>query len=50
VTDLTDTLPLELPHGDDLAVSRDTDFFHVGEQLDEREREVLRRVREYCDT
>jgi glutaryl-CoA dehydrogenase len=50
VTDLTDTLPLELPRGDDLAVSRDTDFFHVGELLDEREREVVRRVREYCDT
>jgi glutaryl-CoA dehydrogenase len=50
VTDPTDTLPLELPRGDDLAVSRDTDFFHVGELLDDHEREVLRRVREYCDT
>jgi len=39
-----------MPRGDDLAVSRGTDFFHVGELLDEREREVLRRVREYCDT
>jgi glutaryl-CoA dehydrogenase len=50
VTDLTDTLPLELPRGDDLALSRGTDFFHVGELLDEHEREVVRRVREYCDT
>ena len=50
MTDLTNTIPLELPRGDDLALSRGTDFFHVGEQLDEREREVLRRVREYCDT
>ena len=50
MTDLTDPLPLEMPRGDDLAVSRGTDFFHVGELLDEREREVLRRVREYCDT
>ena len=50
MTDLTDPLPLETPRGDDLAVSRGTDFFHVGELLDEREREVLRRVREYCDT
>ena len=57
LTDLTDTVPLadldrsiELPRGDDLALSRGTDFFHIGEQLDEHEREVLRRVREYCDT
>jgi alkylation response protein AidB-like acyl-CoA dehydrogenase len=54
---LTDTAPcadldrpIEMPRGDDLALGRGTDFFHVGEQLDEREREVLHRVREYCDT
>lgn len=50
MTDLTNTIPLEMPHGNDLAMSRGTDFFHVAEQLNEREREVLRRVREYCDT
>jgi glutaryl-CoA dehydrogenase len=57
LSDLPDTAapadldrPMELPRGDDLARSRDTDFFSVGELLDERERAVLRRVREYCDT
>lgn len=45
-----DPAPVELPTGADLALSRDTDFFHVGEHLDETERAVLARVREYCDT
>lgn len=64
MTDLThvptDRLP-ENPHadrvdaavspvsGDDLAVSRRTDFFHVEDHLDARERAVLDRVRAYCD-
>ena len=39
-----------LPDGDDLALSRATDFFDIGAHLDERERAVLARVREYCDT
>jgi len=58
VTDVTDIRPpepldeppLDLPTGDDLALSRDTDFYHVGDHLDDRERAVLARVREYCDT
>ncbi len=56
MTDLTDApvrgggAPLALPGGDDLALSRGTDFFHVGDLLDERERAVLHRVRDYCDT
>ena len=45
-----DEPPLDLPTGDDLALSRDTDFYHVGDHLDGRERAVLARVREYCDT
>ena len=39
-----------MPTGADLAVSRDTDFFHVGDHLDPREPQLLARVREYCDT
>ncbi len=56
MTELTDTppadldRPLPLPTGDDLAASRDTDFYGVGELLDDRERAVLARVRDYCDT
>jgi glutaryl-CoA dehydrogenase len=58
VTDVTDIRPpepldeppLDLPTGDDLALSRDTDFYHVRDHLDDRERAVLARVREYCDT
>ena len=50
MTDLTDRVPLVLPDGDDLALSRGTDFFHIGDLLDERERAVLDRVRAYCDT
>lgn len=46
----TEERSIELPRGDDLAGSRDTDFFHVGDHLDERERAVLARVRDYCDT
>ena len=42
--------PIDLPKGDDLAGSRDTDFFHIGDHLDERERALLTRVRDYCDT
>ena len=41
MTDLTDRVPLVLPDGDDLALSRGTDFFHIGDLLDERERAVL---------
>ena len=50
MTDLTDARVLALPDGADLALSRGTDFFHVGDLLDERERAVVARVREYCDT
>ena len=50
MTDLTDRVSLVLPDGDDLAHSRGTDFFHIGDLLDERERAVLDRVRTYCDT
>jgi glutaryl-CoA dehydrogenase len=35
--------------GDDLARSRGTDFFHVEEHLDARERDVVRRVRRFSD-
>src|SRR5690349_15999182 len=35
--------------GDDLARSRGTDFFHVEEHLDARERAVVARVREFSD-
>jgi len=49
MTDLTDARVLALPDGADLALSRGTDFFHVGDLLDERERAVVARVREYCD-
>jgi glutaryl-CoA dehydrogenase len=41
---------IELPRGDDLAASRGTDFFAIGDHLDERERAVLARVRDWCDT
>src|SRR5688500_2646480 len=41
---------VDLPTGDDLALSRDTDFFHVAEYLSDRERAVLGQVRAYCDT
>jgi len=42
--------PLDLPRGDDLATSRNTDFFHIGDHLDDRERAVLATVRAWCDT
>ena len=35
--------------GDDLARARGTDFFHVDDHLDDRERAVLDRVRTFCD-
>ncbi|MGE3287734.1 MAG: acyl-CoA dehydrogenase family protein [Pseudonocardia sp.] len=41
---------IQLPSGADLARSRETDFYHVADHLDEQERAVLARVREYCDT
>jgi glutaryl-CoA dehydrogenase len=47
---LDEGAPLALPSGDDLALSRGTDFFHIAEHLDERERALLQRVRNYCDT
>jgi glutaryl-CoA dehydrogenase len=60
VTDLTDaatgrltldeSAPLALPDGGDLALSRGTDFFDISAQIDERERALLARVRDYCDT
>ena len=39
-----------LPSGADLALSRGTDFFNVGAQVNERERAVITQVREFCDT
>ncbi|MEO5833154.1 MAG: acyl-CoA dehydrogenase family protein [Nakamurella sp.] len=40
----------EFPHGDDLAVSRGTDFYSLDELLTDREREMRDRVRVWCDT
>ena len=40
----------ELPSGDDLAISRGTDFYSLDELLTEKEREVRDRVRVWCDT
>jgi glutaryl-CoA dehydrogenase len=60
VTDLTEAAagrlvrdegpPLVLPNGDDLALSLGTDFFDIAAGLDEGERALLDRVRDYCDT
>lgn len=41
--------PSMLPCGDDLALSRDTDFFALHEVLPDHERALLARVRDYCD-
>lgn len=64
MTELTDTAAARFPENphadrvdvsvspvpaDDLALSRGTDFFHIEEHLDAREREVLHRVRAFCD-
>jgi glutaryl-CoA dehydrogenase len=48
--DVAGAAPLAMPNGDDLAQSRGTDFFHVADHLDDGERRLLVRVREYCDT
>ena len=40
----------EFPNGDDLAISRATDFYGLDELLTGQEREMRDRVRQYCDT
>src|SRR5271166_5909806 len=40
----------EFPNGDDLAISRATDFYNLDELLTDRERELRDRVRLWCDT
>ena len=40
----------EFPNGDDLAISRGTDFYGLDELLTDREREMRDRVRLWCDT
>src|SRR6478609_5310011 len=40
----------EFPNGDDLAISRATDFYSLDELLTDREREMRDRVRQWCDT
>ncbi len=40
----------EFPNGDDLAISRGTDFYGLDELLTDREREMRDRVRQWCDT
>ena len=40
----------EFPNGDDLAMSRATDFYSLDELLTDREREMRDRVRLWCDT
>lgn len=47
VDDLADN---EFPNGNDLAVSRGTDFYGLDELLTDREREMRDRVRVWCDT
>ena len=41
---------LDLPNGDDLALSRGTDFYGLDELLTGPERELRDRVRVWCDT
>ena len=40
----------EFPNGDDLALSRGTDFYGLDELLTDHEREIRDRVRVWCDT
>jgi len=40
----------EFPNGDDLAISRGTDFYSLDELLTDQEREMRDRVRQWCDT
>ena len=40
----------EFPNGDDLAISRATDFYNLDELLTDQEREMRDRVRRWCDT
>lgn len=40
----------EFPNGDDLAISRGTDFYCLDELLTDQEREMRDRVRQWCDT
>ena len=41
---------LEFPSGDDLALSRATDFYRMDELLSDSERAIRDRVRHWCDT
>ena len=43
-------MDLALPNGDDLALSRGTDFYGLDELLTDPEREIRDRVRVWCDT
>src|ERR1700737_1414989 len=40
----------EFPNGDDLAISRATDFYSLDELVTDQERELRDRVRQWCDT
>lgn len=40
----------EFPNGDDLAISRGTDFYSLDELLTDQERAMRDRVRRWCDT
>ena len=40
----------EFPNGDDLAISRGTDFYSLDELLTDQERQMRDRVRQWCDT
>jgi glutaryl-CoA dehydrogenase len=40
---------IEFPNGDDLALSRGTDFYRLDELLTDRERKIRDRVRTWCD-
>ena len=43
-------IEIDLPNGDDLALSRATDFYGLDELLSDHEREIRDRVRVWCDT
>jgi glutaryl-CoA dehydrogenase len=45
-----DLVDNEFPTGDDLVLSRGTDFYRLDELLSDREREIRDRVRAWCDT
>ncbi len=48
--DDADRVDVEFPNGDDLALSRGTDFCGLDELLGDHEREIRDRVRVWCDT